>query len=130
MSMTRQNVLIQTHAARQQAADVLKQLEAALAECQSQLKAEQRIDHVKLVTGKSSLETAIAQTQRMLESLDRALDEARKAPGEDAGPAHQSPTLASPTPDTRPTPEPAHQPTITVRGLIGPARTAGRYRFA
>ncbi|MBY0263690.1 MAG: hypothetical protein K2Q20_15200 [Phycisphaerales bacterium] len=114
MSMSRQNVLIQTHAARQQAAELLKQLEASLAECQAQLKAEQRIDHVKLVTGKSSLETAIAQTQRMLESLDRALEEARNAPGDDA------PAAATP-------PAP---PEITIRGVIGPALAATKLRFA
>lgn len=118
MSMTRQNVLIQTHAARQQAAELLKQLQASLAECEAQLKAEQRVDHVKLVTGKSSLENAIAQTQRMLESLDRALEEARKAPGEDTGAGSV----------------PVGEPEITVRGIIGPALgpalAGSKYRFA
>jgi hypothetical protein len=109
MSMTRQSVLLQTHAARQQAVELLKQLQQSLAECEAQLKAEQRVDHLKLVTGKSSLETAIAQTQRMIEALDRALEEARQAPGEDSG-------------------SPA-EPEITVRGIIRPA-VGGKYRFA
>jgi len=76
---TRQHVLLETLAARQRAEELLKQLHQAQAECEGCLKADQRQDAMKQVTGKSSLETAIATTKRMIEMLDRALEEARSA---------------------------------------------------
>src|SRR4051812_34527474 len=73
MATTRQQVLLETLAARQRAAELLKTLEQARCECEAQLKTEQRQDAMKTVTGKSSIESAIAQTKRMVELLDRAL---------------------------------------------------------
>lgn len=79
MRTTRQQVLIETHATRQQAVELLKALQHAHAECEAHLKSEQRSDVVKTVTGRSSVENAIASTRRMIESLDRAVEEARCA---------------------------------------------------
>lgn len=78
MATTRQQVVLETLAARQRAAELLKQLEAAQAECDGCLKSEQRQDMMKQVTGKSSIETAMASAKRMVEMLDRALQEAQK----------------------------------------------------
>lgn len=78
MVSARQKVLIDTHNMRQQASELLRSLESAQAECEQQLAREQREDAMKTVTGRSSLEHAVANTRRMIESLDRAMDEARK----------------------------------------------------
>jgi hypothetical protein len=85
MATTRQQVLLETLAARQRAAELLKTLEQARCECEQQLRTEQRQDAMKTVTGKSSIESAIAQTKRMVELLDRAMEEARGAGYEGGG---------------------------------------------
>jgi hypothetical protein len=79
MISARQKVLVDTHSMRQQAADLLRALESAQAECEEQLAKEQRVDAMKQVTGRSSLEHAVADTRRMIEALDRAMDEARRS---------------------------------------------------
>ena len=73
----RQQVLIETHATRQQAEDFLRTLEETRRQIEAQLAGEKRQDVVKVVTGRSSIDAAIADTKRMIEALDRALDEAR-----------------------------------------------------
>lgn len=78
MTLSRQHVLLETESARQRAVELLKQLQAAHIECEAQLKAEQRPDNLKNITGKSSLEEAIQNTQRMIELIDRAMQEARE----------------------------------------------------
>src|ERR1043165_7060622 len=93
MGTTRQQVLLETYAARQRAAELLKTLERAAAECDQCLRAEQRQDAIKALTGKSSIEAAICQTRRMVEMLDRALGEARNSGGE-AGCEMVTPRLA------------------------------------
>ena len=79
MGTTRQQVVLETLAARQRAAELLKQLEAAQAECDGCLKSDQRQDMMKTVTGKSSIEAAMASAKRMVEMLDRALEDAQKS---------------------------------------------------
>ena len=69
-------MLLETLAARQRAAELLKTLERAQAECEGCLRSDERQDMMKAVTGKSSIESAIGQTRRMIEMLDRALGEA------------------------------------------------------
>lgn len=78
VTTNRQNVLIETHALRQQAVEVLSWLEESRAQIEAQLKAEQRTDMVRLVAGRSSLDQAILDTKRVIESLDRAMSEARR----------------------------------------------------
>lgn len=75
---TRQNLLIETHSLRQQAIELLAWLEQSERQIQEQLKSEQREDMVRVVAGRSSLEQAITDTRRMIEALDRALEEARR----------------------------------------------------
>ena len=70
--------MLETLAARQRAAELVKQLELAQQECNGLLKGDQRQDLVKQVTGKSSIETAMATAKRMVEMLDRALEESQK----------------------------------------------------
>ncbi len=79
MGTTRQQVVLETLAARQRAAELVKQLEAVQHECDGCLKSDQRQDMMKQVTGKSSIETAMASAKRMVEMLDRALEEAQKS---------------------------------------------------
>ncbi len=86
MGTTRQQVVLETLAARQRAAELVKQLEQAQQECNGLLKGDQRQDLVKQVTGKSSIETAMATAKRMVEMLDRALEESQKVVGEDLAP--------------------------------------------
>ena len=70
--------MLETLAARQRAAALLKQLEQAQQECDGCLKSDQRQDMMKTVTGKSSIETAMASAKRMVEMLDRAMEEASR----------------------------------------------------
>lgn len=79
----RQQVLIDTHATREQAAELLRTLEESRKSLEAQLAGEQREDVVKLVTGRSALDQAIADTRRMVESLDRAMSEARNGLSDD-----------------------------------------------
>ncbi len=72
---TNEQVLAEVSAARQRAENVLKGLIEAQSECEKQLTQENRRDAMKLVTGKSSLENAIATTRRMIESFDRQIQE-------------------------------------------------------
>ncbi len=58
-------------AARSSAAETLKALEQAKAESEQRLSETGQADHLKRVTGKSSIENAIAATQRMIGVLDR-----------------------------------------------------------
>lgn len=77
--------MLETLAARQRAAELLKTLERAQAECEGCLRSDERQDMMKAVTGKSSIESAIGQTKRMIEMLDRALGEAGEGGQEGAG---------------------------------------------
>lgn len=74
---TRQQLLIETHALRQQAAELAAQLEQSQRELTDQLSAEQRQDIMKAVAGRSAIERSLQETRRMIEALDRALEETR-----------------------------------------------------
>ena len=100
---SRQQVLIDTHATRQQAADLLKTLEEARRQVEAQLEGDKREDVVRVVTGRSALEAAIANTKRMIEALDRAVEEARNGCVEEV-----------------------ETPELQVVGRIGPAAPASR----
>jgi len=85
MSSVRQQVLLQTLATRQNAEKLLASLLRAQAECDQQLQKEQRSDAMKSVTGASSLDRAIASTRRMIEQLDRSVEQvAKDLPCDDA----------------------------------------------
>lgn len=116
MGSSRQQLLLETLAARQRAVELLKSLEQAAADCEAQLKAEDRIDRIKVVTGRSSLEEAITSTQRMIDMLDRAMSESQQA-GAAAAPAPTPTPLQDPAVDA--------QAYIQVVARIGPKAPAG-----
>jgi len=80
---TREQILLDTQRTRAQAAEILKELQEAKCQCEQALAADKRQDMIKQVTGQSSLESAITETRRVLESLDRAIEEAVKDLDED-----------------------------------------------
>lgn len=65
---------------RRKAEAVLASLMAAKAECDKQLADLRRTDPMKQVTGKSSLEEAIASTKRLLADLDKLAGDMRGRP--------------------------------------------------
>lgn len=127
MSSARQQVLLQTLATRQNAEKLLASLLRAQAECDQQLQKEQRSDAMKSVTGASSLDRAIASTRRMIEQLDRSLEQMAREP-EAANEAN--PPAASSTPPPAPGAEPTEPPSAAsrlngceVRVVVGSARS-------
>jgi len=82
---SRKRFLDETSAARARAAGILEQLLAANQVCESQLKKSSRVDPIRLVTGRSSLDNAIAATRTMIESLDRAMQELMRGGETDDG---------------------------------------------
>src|ERR1041384_3848060 len=78
MASVRQQVLIETHSTRVRAGELLKALQAAQAEAEQHMARAERPDVMKAVTGRSAMDNAIASTKRMIEALDRAVEEARK----------------------------------------------------
>ena len=67
-------------AVRSKAVAVLNSLLAAKADCDQQLAKLRRSDAMKQVTGKSSLDEAIASTKRLIAELDEAAATARTKP--------------------------------------------------
>jgi hypothetical protein len=82
-TVDRQRFLDETIAAKKKAAELLKGLVAAAAVSDEQLRQASRKDPMKVVTGRSAMENAVASTRRMIESLDRAVEEARKDLGDE-----------------------------------------------
>lgn len=70
---SREAILMEAQRTRAHAASVLHDLLEAQAACEATLASEKRSDMVKQVTGQSSLEVAIAETRKLIESLDRAI---------------------------------------------------------
>lgn len=66
----RERVLVQTSAARQHASAVLRALEHARRTSEAHLQSLGKLDSFKRVTGRSSLDNAIATTQRLVDTLD------------------------------------------------------------
>lgn len=64
--------------ARQQAERLLEGLLEAKSLSEQRLAELHQTDHLKHVTGRSSLENAIASTRRMIETLDRAAAQLRR----------------------------------------------------
>jgi hypothetical protein len=74
----RERFLREATIVRHEAQRVLRELMAAHAVCNERLRAMGRPDTLKSVTGRSSIETAMAGTKRMIESLERAIGEAQR----------------------------------------------------
>jgi hypothetical protein len=75
---TRQEVLKEMIETRSTVAASLQSLREAQAQSEARLRDLKRPDVLKAVTGKSSLENAIASAQRMVEMLDRSIEELRQ----------------------------------------------------
>ena len=82
-------------AMRQNAERILESLLRARAECDQCLQKEQRADPMRSVTGASALDKAGANTRRMSETLNRAVEGAAKVTGGRA-PAAVEVTIARP----------------------------------
>ncbi|MCE7972447.1 MAG: hypothetical protein DYG93_12415 [Leptolyngbya sp. PLA2] len=74
----RHQVLIETAAARDKAEALLRGLQEARARSERHLREIGQTDAMKAVTGKSSIENAIASTQRMIDTLNRSLVQLKK----------------------------------------------------
>lgn len=77
MVMTsREQHLLETQQTRAQAAQVLRELQEAKVHCEATLNQERRPDMFKTVAGRSSLDAAIAEARRLLDTLDQQIREA------------------------------------------------------
>lgn len=74
------SILTRTALARQQAERLLEGLMEAKANSERRLAELRQTDHLKHVTGRSSLENAIASTRRMIDTIDRTLGQFRREP--------------------------------------------------
>jgi len=74
----RHQVLIETEAAREKAEALLRGLQEARARSERHLREIGQTDALKAVTGQSSIENAIASTQRMIDTLNRSLVQLRQ----------------------------------------------------
>ena len=72
-----QRALLETNAQRDRAEAVLESLQRAKRDVERQLDRLQREDALAQVTGRSSLDDAIESTQRMIDTLNRALETMR-----------------------------------------------------
>jgi len=77
--MARDDFLKATTEAKAHAEAVLRELQAASEECETQLQKQRRTDPMRLVTGKSSLDAAITTTKRMIETFERAVQDAKRS---------------------------------------------------
>lgn len=83
-------------ALRQNAERILESLLRARAECDQCLQKEQRADPMRSVTGASSLDKAVASTRRMIDTLNRAIEDAAREAGTKAPPTVEV-TVARPS---------------------------------
>lgn len=74
----RQRILLETTSARDQAEALLRSLLDAKAQSEKRLAELKQSDSVKAVTGRSAMDNAIASTQRMIETLNRALTQMKR----------------------------------------------------
>lgn len=71
-------LISRSRTARQQAEHLLKGLLEAKSASERRLADLRLTDHLKHVTGRSSLDNAIASTRRMIETLDRTMAQYRR----------------------------------------------------
>lgn len=75
-SMTpRQRMVLETTSARDQAEALLRGLLTARERSEQFLVESKKTDAMKSITGRSAMDNAIASTQRMIDTLNRALTE-------------------------------------------------------
>jgi hypothetical protein len=70
----RQRILMETTAVSDKAESLLRGLQEAKARSDKFLADSKQVDQLRLVTGRSSMDNAIVSAQRMVETLNRALE--------------------------------------------------------
>lgn len=79
MTMTdKQRILLETRSRRDEAEALLRSLLDAKESSERNLAELHQSDVMKRVTGKSSIDRAIASTQRLIESFNRVLDDLKR----------------------------------------------------
>lgn len=73
-----QRVVLETTATRDRAEALLEGLLRAKEETERERDRLNRVDQMKELTGKSSIDNAIASTRRMIDTLNRTIREARR----------------------------------------------------
>lgn len=73
----RQRILRETTLVREKAQALLQGLIEAKSSSEKHLDEIRQLDPLKRLTGQSSMDNAISSTRRMIESLDRALEQLR-----------------------------------------------------
>ncbi len=81
--MNRTEVLRDSVEARRRAEELLRGLLEAKTQTETYLSEAGRDDPVKTLTGKSAIDNAISSTRRMIETLDRAVEQVRRELSED-----------------------------------------------
>ncbi|MDX2148758.1 MAG: hypothetical protein SFZ23_14690 [Planctomycetota bacterium] len=79
----RHEILLQTARERDKAEALLRELIEAKARSEQHLIETRQVDPVKKLTGRSSIDNAIASTKRMIETLNRHMDEFRRELSDD-----------------------------------------------
>ncbi|MBL8964284.1 MAG: hypothetical protein KF787_00295 [Phycisphaeraceae bacterium] len=72
------DILKESLDARRRAEELLKGLLSAKSQTEQYLSDAGREDPVKKLTGRSAIDNAIASTRRMIETLDRAMEQVRQ----------------------------------------------------
>lgn len=67
--------------ARQEAEALLRALVQIRGETERRLRETGQVDAMRSVTGRSSIDNAIASTERMIQTFDRLIDEAQRVGG-------------------------------------------------
>ncbi len=80
----RQRIMLETNAARDRAEALLKGLLDAKSVTERELARFNREDPMQMVKGRSAIDDAIASTRRMIETLNRSLEDARREVDDDA----------------------------------------------
>lgn len=83
MTSKRQQILSETTSTRERAEELLRTLLDCKAQSERNLADLKQTDAFKSVTGRSALDNAIASTQRMVEALDRVIQQTRKTLSEE-----------------------------------------------
>jgi hypothetical protein len=95
--MKRQQILLETTATRDQAENLLRTLLDCKSQSERNLADLKQTDAFKSVTGRSALDNAIASTQRMVEALNRVIQQTRKTlSDEDLAAMDEAPPPPSP----------------------------------
>lgn len=74
----RQKILLETTTAREKAEALLRRLLESKAQSERHLAELKQPDTFKAVTGRSAMDNAIASTRRIIETLDRAVQQIKK----------------------------------------------------